>query len=121
MNVVADGKGLRHDEGKPRYDLIPPEFMEALAVHYGQGSRKYSERNWERGMSWGTCFRALMSHSWKWFRGETYDEDPAMPGYHAHHMVAVAWAAITLYTYSVRKIGTDDRVNLDVVDPLQDH
>lgn len=107
--TIADGGGLRFSEGKPRYDLIPPEFMEALANHYAQGARKYADRNWERGMSWCQCFRPLMSHAWKWFRGEKYDEDPAMPGYKAHHMVAVAWNAIALYVYETRQIGKDDR------------
>ena len=109
--VVTDGGGLRHSAGKPRYDLIPPEFMEALAVHYAQGSLKYSERNWERGMKWGECFRALMSHAWKWARGEQCDNDPAMPGYRPHHMIPVIWNAIAIYTYETRKIGADDRAN----------
>lgn len=107
--IVEDGGAVRSDAGKPRYDLIPPEFMEALASHYGAGAGKYADRNWERGMSWSRCFRPLMSHAWKWFRGETYDDDPSMPGYRAHHMVAVAWNAIALYTYEVRQMKGDDR------------
>lgn len=107
--VKQDGGGLRSDEGKPRYDLIPPEFMDALAIHYAQGSKKYSERNWERGMPWSKCFGPLMRHAWAWMRGETFDADPKLPDYHAHHMVAVAWNAIALYVYDVRKAGNDDR------------
>ncbi len=107
--VVADNGGLRDDSGKPRYDLIPPEFMDALAAHYAAGATKYADRNWERGMSYGKCFRALMSHAWKWWAGEKYDVDPKMPNYKAHHMIAVAWNAIACYTYETRKIGKDDR------------
>ena len=104
-----DNLGIRYNEGKPRYDLIPPEFIEALAIHLGNGSLKYSERNWEIGLSWGDCFRAMMSHAWKWMRGERYDIDPKMPGYQAPHLIAVAWNAMALYTYEQRKIGKDDR------------
>lgn len=107
--VKSDNGGLRYDEGKPRYDLIPPEAIEAIAVHYMQGAKKYADRNWERGMDWGKCFRALMSHAIKWQKGETYDNDPSMPGYEAHHMIAVAWNAIALYIYQTRGIGRDDR------------
>jgi hypothetical protein len=106
----TSNSGLRFDTNKPRYDLIPPEFMHALAEHFLHGTKKYSDRNWEKGMSWGTCFRAMMSHAWKWFGGETYDVDPKMHEYKAHHLIAVAWNALALYTYEVRKIGLDDRV-----------
>lgn len=110
VTVVADNGGLRYSEGKPRYDLIPPDMLEALAMHYAQGAKKYADRNWERGMSWCECFRALMSHSWKWFRGEQYDvEDPKMPGYRAPHTIAMVWNAVALYCYEQRQIGKDDR------------
>jgi hypothetical protein len=107
-HTTPDNGGLRDDTGKPRYDLIPPEAIEALADHYAKGAEKYDDRNWERGMNWGRCFRALMSHAIKWQKGEIFDEDPKMPGYLAHHMIAVAWNAIALYTYYVRNIGVND-------------
>jgi hypothetical protein len=107
--VQADGGGKRYSKGKPRYDLIPAEFIQALAVHYMEGVKKYDDRNWERGMDWGECYRALQSHANKWMTGETWDEDPSMPGYKAHHMIAVAWNAIALYIYQMRGIGNDNR------------
>lgn len=106
----AAGGALRDSEGKPRYDLIPPEFLEALAVHLSEGCKKYSDRNWERGMDWGQCYRALMSHATKWAKGETFDDDPKLPGYNAHHMIAAAWNAMALYVYHARGIGNDNRV-----------
>ena len=111
MSVKPDGGGLRYTEGKlARYDLIPPEALEALAIHYGQGAAKYGDRNWERGMKWSNVFAPLMRHAWRWWRGKSYDdEDPRMPGFRAHHMIAVAWNAFAAYTYDVRRIGTDDR------------
>ncbi len=106
MSVEADGGGLRFNDGKPRYDLIPPEFMDALATHYGRGAAKYQDRNWERGMNWSKCFASLMRHAWSWMRGQDFDPENG-----THHMVAVAWNAIAIYTYATRNIGTDDRIN----------
>ncbi len=103
-NVVQDNKGLRYDDNKPRYDLIPPEAMDELALLYTIGAKKYAERNWERGMNWGKVFGSLMRHAWKWMRGQEYDEETGV-----HHMIHVAWNAIALYIYYVRKIGLDDR------------
>lgn len=103
--------GTRDNAGKmARYDLIAPEFLEALAVHTGWGALKYADRNWERGMHWCKPFTSGMRHAWKWFRGESYDEpDPKMPGYRAHHLIAQAWNCMAAYTYEMRGIGIDDR------------
>lgn len=105
--VVDTGDALRKDDGKPRFDLLPPEPLFALAELYAFGAKKYQDRGWEAGMSWGRCFGALMRHAWKWARGEEYDDESG-----AHHMIAVAWNAIAIYTYFVRKIGKDDRAKL---------
>ena len=98
------GDHLRKDVGKPRYDLLPPEPLEALAQLYTQGALKYAPRGWEEGMDWGRCFGSLMRHAWKFWRGEDYDPETG-----AHHMIAVAWNAFAIYTYIVRKKGKDDR------------
>lgn len=112
--------GLRYDAGKmARYDLIPPEALEALAIHYGHGAVKYPDppRNWELGMPWAKPFVSLMRHSWRWFRGESYDApDPKMPDYRAHHMIAAAWNALAAYTYEVRGVGEDNRPFSDMLD-----
>lgn len=97
--------GTKNDTEKlDRFDLIPPEALVALAEVYGIGSRKYGDRNWERGMSWGRIFRAMISHAFKWWRGETYD-----PVDGQHHLSSVAWGAFTLFAYETRKAGKDDR------------
>lgn len=98
------GDDLKKDDGKPRFDLIPAEAMIALAELFGIGARKYSDRKWEEGMKWGRLFRAMMSHSWKFWLGEDYD-----PVDGQHHLTSVAWCAMCLYTYFVRGSGTDDR------------
>jgi hypothetical protein len=95
---------LRYDDDKAAFDLIPPEAMEALAWHYTRGARKYERRNWEKGMNWCRCFGSMMRHAWAWMRGEDFDPETS-----SHHMIAVAWNAIALFSYSYRGIGKDDR------------
>ena len=101
---VESGDHLRKDAGKSRLDLLPPEAIVALGDLYARGAVKYTPRGWEEGMSWGRCLASLLRHAFKWMRGEDYDEETG-----AHHMIAVMWNAAALYTYHVRKIGTDDR------------
>jgi hypothetical protein len=102
--VKEDGGGLRFNDGKPRYDLMPPEALDALAAHFAAGAKKYSERNWERGMSWGHCFAGLMRHSWAFWRGEDYDQETG-----THHMICAMWNCMALFTYFTRGIGEDTR------------
>lgn len=98
--------GVKFDEEKARYELIPPEALEALATLYTKGAKKYGDRNWEKGMSMTRLFGALMRHAWDWLRGISYD-----PETKAHQMIAVAFNAFGIYVYEIRKTGTDDRPN----------
>lgn len=36
--------------GKGRFDLISPIFLKQLAIVCEEGGRKYTDRNWEKGM-----------------------------------------------------------------------
>ena len=93
------------DQGKPRYDLIPPELLEGVAAVLTEGAReKYPARNWEGGMRWGKYFAALMRHMWAWWRGENLDPETGMS--HLHH---AACCLAFLIAYESRKIGEDDR------------
>lgn len=94
----------KHDAGKPRMDLIAPEFLVGTANVLAFGAAKYSERNWEQGMSWGRCFGALMRHMWAWWGGEKADPETGFS--HLHH---AACCLMFLIAYEERKIGMDDR------------
>jgi len=108
MNAIdcrpASEQGVKHDDSKARYDLIPPEAIEGLAHLYALGAEKYGDRNWEEGLAFGRVFAAMMRHAWAWWRGEDYDKD----GH--HHLLSVAWGAFTLFTFQMRKTETDGRV-----------
>lgn len=96
--------GVKFDEGKPTYDLIPPEAIEGLAAVFAMGAKKYSSRNWEKGMRWGRVFAAMMRHAWAWWRGEEFDPKDGQ-----HHLLSVMWCAAVLFTFRVRNVGEDDR------------
>jgi hypothetical protein len=102
--VVADGGGLRYNEGKPPMELIPPEALWSLAEVLALGAKKYARRNWERGMSWSTVYACLFRHLLKWFQGEDKDAESGLS-----HLDHVLWNAMALVVYERRRIGTDDR------------
>ncbi len=97
-------EGRKDDGDKARYDLIPPELLEATAAVLTFGAQKYGERNWEKGMKWGRPFAALMRHMWAWWRGEAKDPETGMS-----HLWHAACCIAFLVAFEERKIGGDDR------------
>ena len=106
--------GRKDDHGKARLDLIPPEIMFALGSVLAFGAAKYAERNWEKGMSWGRVFGALMRHLWAWWGGRTSSTENFLFGeLDAETGMSHLWHALAclafLVAYESRKVGRDDR------------
>jgi len=104
--------GIKYDENKERFDLIPPQPLLELAKVYTIGAKKYEPRNMEKGMAWGRVFGAIMRHLWKFWRGEDYDEETGL-----HHVAQAAWGCFTLLDYTKTHPEFDDRVKLIDVKP----
>ena len=69
---------------KGRIDLMPPRAERELAIHFQQGARKYSDRNWEKGIPLSVFIDSLRRHCGKIMIGE-HDE---------RHDRALAWNAM---------------------------
>jgi len=68
-------------EGKGRCDLLPMCVLLRLARHYENGSRKYGDRNWEKGIPCHSFADSALRHLFKYMDGQT-DED---------HLIAAIW------------------------------
>jgi len=104
MEQQKSEPGWKADAGKARMDLLAPEFLTLTAEVLDFGARKYAARNWERGMSWGRVFGALMRHLWAWWGGEKLDKETRLP-----HLAHASCCLMFLMAYEQRRIGTDDR------------
>lgn len=108
-------EGVKNDSGKCRLDLIPPEAIFALGEILTFGATKYADRNWEKGMSWGRVFGALMRHSWAWWGGQGPTTKSFLFGdLDAETGKSHLWHALCciafLVAYEERNLGTDDRL-----------
>lgn len=74
----VDGGGLRFNEGKLPIHLVPTSTITGLAEVLQVGARKYSERNWERGMKWSICYSSALRHLLKWQSGQDLDEETGL-------------------------------------------
>lgn len=104
--------GTKYDANKPRWDLLPAFALGEVVDVYTRGAKKYADRNWEKGMSFSRIFRALLSHVFKWWRGEKYDKTDGQ-----QHLASVVWCALALMEYEFRQVGMDDRPFKDLNDP----
>jgi len=64
--------GLKDDANKLRYDLIPPEGIEAIAEILTYGSKKYKENSW-KNVEIDRYYAALIRHLFAWRKGEKKD------------------------------------------------
>ena len=96
--------GVKHDAGKNRLELIPPEAIWGLGEVLTFGATKYGDRNWEKGMKWSRVFGAAMRHLWKWWWTKKPDEETGL-SHLKHALCCVAF----LVAYEERKVGEDDR------------
>lgn len=97
-------EAVRYDDDKDAYHLIPANALHELVKVYSMGAKKYAPRNWEKGMAYSWMFGSLMRHAWAFWRGEDYDSESGL-----HHMAHVAWNAIGIVEFSLKKTGQDDR------------
>ena len=89
------GTGAVRDvqEGRGRFDLIPYYSELRLAIHFENGAKKYSDRNWEKGLPLITYINSMKRHAGKLKEGMN-DED---------HAAAVAWNSFC-YMWTLDKV-----------------
>lgn len=104
-------EAMRFTEGKLRFDLLPIEALIELTRVFDMGAIKYDDNNWRKGMKWSQVYRPIFSHLFKWLSGQEIDKETG-----CHHLAMVAWNALVLLTYSIRKLGTDDRTKFAIDD-----
>jgi len=79
----------KYDDGKLRYDLIPPEVLKALAEIYTYGANKYGDNNWQKLKKFDDRYTAaLMRHDNSRRSGEKRDQESGF--LHSAHMLCNA-------------------------------
>lgn len=82
-------KGMKHDQGKPRYDLLPAIAVDELAKVLKFGAEKYGPNSWQDVEDGLDRYRAaLLRHTFAIQRGELIDDESGLP--HAAHAMCCA-------------------------------
>lgn len=83
---IENGAMRENQEGKGRPDLITPFALTRLAKHYENGSKKYADRNWEKGMKFSRYTASIFRHLIAWMKGDGSED----------HLAAIAWNAFAI-------------------------
>jgi hypothetical protein len=80
-----EGQGIKHDQGKQRFDLIPFDLMSGEQKVWEFGAQKYSALNWRKGMPLTQPLNAALRHLTEFMAGE--DNDPESLQSHLDHAI----------------------------------
>ncbi len=86
-------EGEKFDQDKTRFDLLVPEFEEAMAQVMTKGAAKYKPNNWQGVPDFRTRYiAALRRHINAYQQGESIDPESGIS-----HMAHIACNAMFLY------------------------
>lgn len=84
-------KGLKYDQDKPMYNLIPATAIDELAKVLTFGAIKYAPNSWQEVENGLERYRAaLLRHTFAIQRGELVDSESGLP-HSAHAMCCAAF------------------------------
>jgi hypothetical protein len=94
--------GTKHDGGKPRMDLLDPEFLLEMGRVMEYGSIEYGDRNWEKGITYGRLYAAILRHALGFWKGEAIDRES--------NLKALAHVAVDAMMLASMSPEWDDRI-----------
>lgn len=81
--------GIKHDQGKPMYNLLPANAIDSMAKVMTFGAIKYKPNSWQNIDDALERYRAaLLRHAFAIQRGETIDSESGLP--HSAHIMCCA-------------------------------
>jgi len=81
---MAEEKGLKYDNQKPRMDLLDADFLTEVAGVLTFGANKYEASNWRKGIAISRLIAAIYRHLGAINKGE--DRDPESGLMHTGHL-----------------------------------
>ena len=93
-----DEQGVKYDEDKPRFSLVPSASLRAIAQVLTYGARKYPQAdNWKRVDNARERYTdALLRHVYAWMDGEALDPESGL-----HHLAHAGCCVLFLLHFEL--------------------
>jgi hypothetical protein len=75
--------GIKHDDGKPRLDLVSSIWIKGVGQVLGFGAKEYAPHNWRKGLQISRLLAACLRHVFSFLGGENNDKDSGLS--HLYH------------------------------------
>ena len=82
----------------PRYDLIPLELLNRIALIYAEGAQRYGDRTWIKGQPFSVPLNHIFEHLRRYQQGDRGED----------HLAKVAWGVLSLMYYETHHPEMDD-------------
>lgn len=96
--------GTKHDENKPRMELLPPEALEEMSKVLAFGANKYDRDQWRGGFNWSRLLGASLRHIVSFIGGEDKDPESGLS-----HLAHAGCCIMFLIAHEKSGLGKDDR------------
>lgn len=96
--------GVKHDQDKPRLELLPSDALVEVAKVLAFGAKKYDANNWRGGFKWTRLFGSVQRHLHAWNAGEDKDNETDLT-----HLAHAACGILFLLEHELKRLGEDDR------------
>lgn len=91
--------GIKYDDDKPDYSLVPPDALEETIRVLMYGAQKYDRGNWMHLRdAKKRYFAAACRHLFAILRGEEYDSESGL-----HHVAHATACCLFLYEHMTKK------------------
>ena len=94
----------KHDQDKPRPELLPPMAVESISRVLAFGAKKYDDDNWHKCDDRRRYLGAALRHLFAWARGETTDPESGLP-----HLAHAGCCVLFLLELDLVGLGKDSR------------
>lgn len=96
--------GVKHDNGKTDWSLIPIEAMDEVLKVFQFGAEKYERWNYRKGFKQSRLIAAAFRHITAHMRGQDFDEESGM-----RHLAHAGCCILMLLTNILDGQDEDDR------------
>ena len=103
--AIANGQGIKYDQGKPDFSLHPTTALEEIAAVWSFGEKKYAAFNWANGFAWRRPAAAALRHIYAWLGGEDKDPESGLS-----HIAHACCCLMMILHFQRTNTGTDNRM-----------
>ncbi len=101
---MSEPSGVKHDQEKPKVELLSSIALIEIAKVMTFGAKKYSSHNWRGGIHWSRVLGAALRHLLAFMGGESKDPETGLS-----HLAHAGCCIMFLLEYEVTHKELDDR------------